>query len=357
MALKKKNYVGVDIGHHSIKVAQVEKTSAGYKVAKTATFATPVDSIKDGIIMEPKVVGFAIKAALKEAHIGAHEAIIAAAGGAVFVRTVPFPKLSPAMLRDSVKFEAARYLPGSVEDSFCEAEIVGPLNEAEMNVLLVAAPKDAVNSRLEACFHAGLHVDVVELEPFAMYRSMVETDPSRDYTDRAIALVDIGAATTKVAVVSSGVYSMQRTLPYGGNSLTDALVGTFGLETADAEAGKTVLDLSDLLGNGASENPPLRVIQPHLDDLIREIRRSLTYFQSQSQNDPNAKPVEMVILSGGGAQMKGVAQYFTAKLGITCEAGGVFSNPVISHSGVREDAGLDLTVAAGLGMRAYAKAA
>ncbi|PMU85967.1 type IV pilus biogenesis protein PilM, partial [Pseudomonas sp. GP01-A4] len=84
---------------------------------------------------------------LKEHGIHATSAHIAAAGGSVFIRPIIFPKMSESTLRKSIRFEAGRYVPGSVDDSFIEFDILGPVDETRMNVLIVAAPKDIVQSR------------------------------------------------------------------------------------------------------------------------------------------------------------------------------------------------------------------
>ncbi len=357
MALfSKRSFVGLDLGHYSLKAVQLEKTPGGWRVTKSATAPTPPDALKDGVVIDPQTMGNAIKAMLRDAGITATTATIAAAGGSLFVRPVPFPKMSEAALRKSIKFEASRYVPGSVEDSFVEFEIMGPINETQMNVLIVAAPKDIVDSRVQACEAAGLEVDIVDVEMFAAYRSLVEA-----YQDEGslstMAIVDIGASTTNMSVVDHGVFAMNRSIPNGGKALTDALKSYFKLSDEDAEHGKAQLDVSELLDEVPKENPPLRVLQPHLDDLVREVRRSLNYFQSQQTEGSDPRAVERLVLAGGGAKLPGIARYIEHKLGLPVQCAGVFENPRILHGSTKDDSGLELAVASGLAMRGLAKAA
>ncbi len=351
--------VGVDIGHSTIKVVQVDKSGAGWKIVKVGTAPTPPEVMRDGNVTNPEELGAAIKQAMKEGHIHSGHAVIAAAGGATFVRTVPFPKMSPNLLRDSVKFEAGRYVPGSVEESYVEAEIVGPLSDTQMNVLLASAPKDLVAGRIAACREAGLHVDIVDLETFAAFRTLVETDPSRSAGEESYMFLNIGGSSTSVTVIDKGVFVMNRTMPSGGNTLTEALKQAFKLETVDAEAGKTVLDLRELLAGTVVENPPLKVMASQVDDLVREIRRSMNYLQTQNQQAEGTPPVEIkeIILTGGGAKLRGLDAYLSAKLGLPVHALGVFDNKNIINAGGAEDSGLDLTIAAGLAIRGQLKAA
>ncbi len=354
----KRVFVGIDIGHHFIKVAQLEKGSGGFRIARYGEIRTPGDAVKESVIVDPQSIGNAIKQVMKENDMKATSAVIAVSGGAVIVRPVRIPKMSEATLRKSIKFEAGRYVPSSVEDSYVEFEIIGEVDENQMDVLIVAAPRDVVESRVRACQAAGLEVDCVDVEPFAAYRALVESDPGSQWHDKTIAMIDIGGSSTSMSVVTQGVFAMARSLPQGGQTLTDALKAYFRLSDEDAESGKAQLDLSELVDDSTPrENPPLRVVQPHIDDLIREVRRSLNYFQSGGgENAPKSKAVEAVVLSGGGARLPGIADYLGHKLGMPAVSLGLFDNPTFGAS-AGEGKGLELGVVTGLALRPFTKAA
>jgi type IV pilus assembly protein PilM len=245
-----------------------------------------------------------------------------------------------------------------VDDSFIEFEILGRTDDNQMDVILVAAPKDIVNSRLAACDQAGLEVVNVDVEVFAAFRSLVETDPEADWQEKTVALVDIGAAKTNMSVVRHGTFAMTRSISQGGGVLTEALRQYFKLSHEEAEQGKAQLDMDSLTeDSGPQEVPPLRVIQPHVDDLIREIRRSLNYYQSQLTEGEQTKNVDMVLMTGGGAKLKGLDKYASHKLKLPTTAIGVFRNPRISYCGTEDlEEGMDLSVVAGLAMRPYLNA-
>jgi type IV pilus assembly protein PilM len=352
----KKSYVGVDLGTHALKAVQVEKSGNMWRLSHAAVAKTPPDCIRDGVVTDQESLATAIKQLLKNGGISATSAHIAAAGAAVFVRVVPFPKMPEAVLRKSIKYEASRYVPGSVDDSYIEFEIVGPINETQMNVLIVAAPKDIVESRIKACEAAGLEVESVDIEVFASYRSLIETSPNYDISESTIALVDIGASNTSVSVINKGVFSMNRAIPNGGRALTDELKKRFGLEDDDAEEGKAQLDVRGFLGSG-DETPPLKVIQSQLEEMVREIRRSMNYFQSQQAESGEGSTVDKLVLTGGGSKLTGLAEYLAQKLSMPVENPGVFSNSRILPPGADFGLGEDLAVASGLALRSYGKVA
>lgn len=91
--------------------------------------------------------------------------------------------------------------------------------------------------------------------------------------------------------------------------------------------------------------------------MIREVRRSLNYYQSQQTEHGSPKPVSRIILSGGAAKMAGLANYFEHKLGVPVTCTGVFDNPRFLQASGEASQGLDLSVASGLALRAFAKSA
>lgn len=356
---RQKSYIGIDLGGNSIKAVQLERTQAGWKIEKAIRWPTPASAIQDGVVTDVEALADAIKAMVKEHKLSATNAVIGASGGSVIVRTVNIPNMPEAVLRKSIKFEASRYVPSSIEDSYIEFEILGQADEDNMSVLIVASPREIVESRVKACELAGLEVEIVDVEAFAAYRSIVESGFGDNYADQTIAIVDIGAHSTNVSVVNSGAFAMTRTIPQAGATLTEALKSYFKLSDEDAESGKAQLDLNLLLdASKPSENPPLRVIQPFLDDQIREIRRSLNYYQSQQTDGNQSNPVARLVLCGGGSALVGLDKYLEQKLGIETTCNGVFENPRFVFSGQYDPgSGLDLAVASGLAMRPFTKAA
>lgn len=356
---KKKSYVGIDIGHKTIQLVQIDRSGGGWRVGRAFTVATPTDSVSDSVVVDVDAVAMAIKGGLREGRFHASSAVTSVSGGSVIVRLIrDIPKMTEDMLRKSIKYEAGRYVPSSVEDSYIEFEILGDSPEGTMDVLIVAAPREVVESRIKAIEKAGLDVDVVDVESFAAYRSLVESNTGSVMAQMTLALVDIGAAMSTVSVVSQGKFVMTRTIQQGSHSWTEALQTYFKLEEADAESGKAQLDLTPLIGDTVLDNQPLRVLQPHVDDLIREIRRSLNYYQGQQTESGSTNPVTHLLLCGGGAKLKGLAQYVGHKLGIEVVAMSIFDNAAVLPSGdMNPEDGIELSVAAGLAMRSFAKSA
>ncbi|MBS1711007.1 MAG: type IV pilus assembly protein PilM [Armatimonadetes bacterium] len=355
---KKRSYVGIDIGHKTINLVQLEKVGHGWKVSRQGMIPTPSDSVKDGVVIDPDVVGIAIKGALREFKISASSAVVAVSGASVIVRMIKTAKMTPQMLRKSIRYEAGHYVPSSIEDSYIEFEILGETEDGQLDVMIVAAPREVVESKKRAVERADLEVDIVDIEAFAIYRSLIEADENSVLHNMTVAIVDVGAAATTVSVVSDGKFMMTRTIVAAGQAMTDALKSYFQLNDEQAEIGKSQLDFTPLAANPLTDNPPLKVVQGHVDDLAREIRRSIGYFQTQQAEGAKSNPVTHILLTGGGAKLRGLGEYMSSKLGAEVITTGIYDNPKFIPIGdLPPGKGLEWSVATGLAMRAFMKAA
>ena len=332
----KETTVGVDIGSSCIKAVEIEPTSTGWTLLNAAVAPTPKDAIKDGIVVNILDVSHEVRNMLKEAGIRATGAVCAVSGSQVIVRQVQFPKMPEQALRKSIKYEASKYISSSMEDSIVEFEILGDAEDpGQMNVMLVAAPRDMVESRVSVLISSGLEPLVVDIEAFALIRALVEFSASDEYLHRTVALIDTGASHTDVNIVSRGEFALTRNIPIAGDSFTNAIKSLTGSSFEEAEALKlrmTAEQPIDLLGAAEQDNRNWRVVQPLLDELIREIRRSIHYYQSQFPEGSTDAFVSKIVLTGGSARMRGIDTYISAKLGIPTEMADVFQQTAI-HTG------------------------
>lgn len=325
--------VGIDIGSSALKAIQVEPTRDGFRVIRAAQQKTPVGAIRDGVVQDRDAVASAIRQMLKAANITANSAIIAVSGPTVFVRQIQLPKMPDAALKRSIPYEAGRFISSNVDDSAIAYEILGPADEDPnlLNVMLVAAPKEMVDSRIAVVERAGLDVVSADLESFALIRSLVETQYARYNDGNLRALVDIGAGHTEVTILLGTRFQLTRAVSIAGDTFTDALKNQLRIDTAEAETRKAELDLNVLIQG--SDNPQdyeaPRAVQNVIDELLREVRRSIVFYQSQLPEGTPQQNITEMILAGGSAQMLGLAQYVTARLGLEARVGDPFENPGI----------------------------
>lgn len=355
----KDTIVGIDIGNSHIKAIELEPIGTGYRLVNAALQVTPLDSCRDGVITNILDVAQSVKALLRSANIRSTGAVAAISGSQVIVRQVQLPKMTEANLRKSIKFEAAKYVSASMDDSVVEFEILGDVEGTDqMNVMLVAAPKDLVESRVSVLEAAGIEPVAIDVEAFAIIRALVESDENSEFATKTAALIDMGASHTDVNIVSNGAFALTRSIPIAGDSFTNAIKTLTGFSYDDAERLKFEMAMQesiDKLSAQEVESKCWRVVQPLLDELLREIRRSIHYYQSQFPEGAEQAAVSQIVLTGGTARMPGMAAYVASKLNVPVEVGDAFSKASISLGRFPqefvEDYGPVLVVGTGLALK------
>lgn len=374
----KETVVGVDIGSRLIKVVQADpgRGPGEWRITRAAVGATPAEAVRDGVIVNRAAVAQALRDLFALAAIEASAATAAISGSSVIVRHVKMPRMAESVLRKSVRFEAGKYISASVEDSLIEFEITGPVpgEPDKMGVMLVAAPNDMVDSRLQTLSEAGVEPVAIDVEAFALQRALLDLSATRPGDGATFALLDVGAVTTDVNIITNGQFALTRNISIAGDNFTSALKAVSSRqEWADLEALKTEVDMGALLSPDANpEQVALaRAVQPVMDELLREVRRSTNYYQSQLNDpansilppgvgDPSTGAVSKIIVTGGSAKMLGLESYMSARLGVPVELWNVFDNPALdttafAPSFLKENHSL-LTTAVGLALKELTEA-
>jgi type IV pilus assembly protein PilM len=359
------NVIGLDIGSSSIKLAQLVATREGIALRKAGSTLTPPEAVKNGVIVDPLGISQAISSLLEALQVEAGIAVGGVAGPAVVVRQVALPVMSPKQLRQSVVWEARNYISFPVEDSILESQIISrpesPSSGNMMDVMLVAAPREMVESCAETIEMSGLEPVAVEVQSFAAMRALIDLAP--DQENATLALVGIGASFSEITIVKGGNFVLSRVIPIAGNSFTDAIRTSLEIGREEAlmlkeTALRVVLDEEERAALDPAAQQASRAVEPLLEELIREVRRSLAYHDYQQKlGDAGAKGkgADKIILSGGSAKLAGLDRYLQHQLGIPTA---LASLPALvglgdnsDNAGFLKEHAPTLVIAAGLALR------
>ena len=150
-----------------------------------------------------------------------------------------------------------------------------------------------------------------------------------------VALVELGAEVTNVSLHAGGMLVGLRSIPLGAKDITDDIACAFGVQRRDAERLKCFYgsamtsprdnhEMIEANQMGAEEgDDPTRITRAQLMTVIRQQVETLT-----SQIDAALKslgftgPVgRQVVLTGGGAELKNIADYMQGVLGRAVRVG------------------------------------
>jgi type IV pilus assembly protein PilM len=202
-----------------------------------------------------------------------------------------------------------------------------------------------VDSQVEAIEVAGLDPVAVEIQPFAMMRGILAANGSHAAEEETTAVLGMGAAYTDITIMKGGMFVLTRMIPIAGDAFTDAIKNALDIDTEEANHLKeTAMQVVSSEEERATLDPAAqqasRAIEPLLDELIREVRRSLAYHDYQQQA-PDAGAgdlgVNRILLSGGSAKLPRVNEYFMSQLGVPVEVVSIFGTGQLRAHGVNQE--------------------
>jgi len=195
-----------------------------------------------------------------------------------------------------------------------------------VDIHVVAADGSPVRN-LDLCVRsAHLEVKSIVASPVATGMACL----SEEERELGVALVEIGAGLTNVSLFAGGMLVGLASIPFGSADITDDIASAFGTNRAQAERMKCFYgsamasprDNHDMIevapvsaesdageGGRITRAQLIAVIRQRLDHLVGEVAKEL---KALGFSGPVGR---QVVLTGGGAELKGLADYMQGALG------------------------------------------
>ncbi|MBF6647158.1 MULTISPECIES: pilus assembly protein PilM [unclassified Methylobacter] len=346
---KQNAVLGVDVSTAAVKLLELSKVGARYRVENYAVASLPQDAIIDKNIANIDVIADAIKVALKQSGSKLKQAAVAVAGSAVMTKIITMPaSLSSDEMEEQIMVEADQYIPYSLDEVNLDFEVQGENenNPDMVDVLLAASRKENVDDRVEALAKAGLKARVVDVEAFAMENAFtLLADQLPDSLEgRTIAIADIGATMATLNVLHDCRTVYTREQGFGGRQLTEEIQRRYGLSYEEAGLAKK--------HGGLPDNYATDVLEPFKRAMVQQIARSLQFFVSSSAN----RGIDSIILAGGCASIPGVEKLVEQSLGVPTYIANPFINMALSNRVKPQVLSNDapaMMIACGLALRSF----
>lgn len=303
---KTNKVLSIDITNESITI--IELTVSQKKqtnIHNVLIFETPEDAYEDGIIKDADRMAAAIREQLSSRGISNKNAIFVLSSAKIVNREVVVPFVKPNKIRGIINANSSEYFPVNIEDYVVSHSVLETVVDAENNkqirVLAVAAPTQMVKSYYELAGLAGLNVVSVDYIGNAMLQ-LIKTQTSANATTMVIQL---GSESTVLNIVQGDNLLLQRTVPYGTNSVVNVIMDEKGV---DATTAMTLLQNDRLITVDFDDNEATGAFRY----LINNIGRVMDYYASKNPE----KPIDDVFLTGDGALIKGIDGLFKIQLNV-----------------------------------------
>lgn len=317
-------FLGIDIGTTSLKLAELKKTGGKLELSNYGILEKygHLERINDAIqtssfkLLEESTA-LLLKQLIQATKIDTTTAFMTLPGFSSFVSLINFPEMTQQELAKAIRFQAGQYLPMSLQEMTLDWQIVEHEN-GKMQVLLMAVPTDTIQRYVKTAELAKLNLKGLELETMAISRLLgtKEKNPA--------IIVDIGARTTSISIIDKGTLRQTYNIDTAGGDLTQVIASALGINPLRAEEIKKNVGLDSQY---QGEISLLKLLIPLLDVIKREIEKSINNYYLQSK-----RKVEKIILTGGGANLRGLDKYYSEKLLLPVIKGDPFSWGLISYN-------------------------
>lgn len=346
--------VGLRIGSTQLAAAHVRNNGSA-EVMQLARVPLDRGLIVGGEVREPVALAKALKSFFAENKLPKKDIRLGIASNRIGVRVLDVPGVDdPKQFENAIRFRAQEVLPIPIVEAVLDHVVVGEEVDGEgetiRRVLLVFAHRELVSQYVDVCRHAGLRLAGIDLDAFALLRAIGPRTDSEGR--RASVVVAIGHERTVFAVSDGELCEFTRVFEWGSNAIDVAIARALNLSPSQAEPLKAELDLAASEPSAGLSPMQFEVarsaVTGEIGHLVRELLSSLRFYQSQS----DSLDLHEVVLSGGGAQLSGLAAEIQRGLGVPVRVGDPFGRVSLAKRVQTPESAGSYAVAVGLGIDA-----
>ncbi|WP_458412198.1 cell division protein FtsA [Schinkia sp. CFF1] len=336
----------LDIGTRSVVGIILRKKENGYEIIDIEVKEHKNRAMLDGQIHDVLAVAKLIqeiKEKLEKRHGTLHKVCVAAAGRAlktkqsrvsvdisgkpiinkqdiIHLELSAVQQAQKELAQENMAIQSVHYycVGYSVLRYLLDEDEIGSLvdqqgERASVEVIATFLPKVVVESLLAALHRAGLEMDALTLEPIAAINVLIPPSMRR----LNVALVDIGAGTSDIAITDLGTVIAYGMVPIAGDEITEAISDQYLLDFPLAEKAKRDLStnneikITDILGfeTEISKEEVVQSILGSLDKLASSISNEILTLN-------NHKSPKAVMLVGGGSLTPELPSLLAKKLNL-----------------------------------------
>ena len=309
---RKKTTVGLDIGSGLIKVAVIDHSKREPELVRVTITPLLADAIVEGEVMDPGIVADAIQAALASASIDTKDVVTAVACSDVIIKKISIERVKEHQARELMRWEAEQHVPFDMESVELDFQILDPdADGVEMSVLLVAAKRELIESKIRVCTDAGLEPAMVDVEAFALHNAFEVNHP--DAMNGVVGLLNIGHDVTNINILDDGVPLLTRDLTVGTRRFREDLQRECGLAA----------DAAQQLLQGYDRSPHLdAVIESRGEEIAVGVERAAAYLAQNSR----AGGMRALYTCGGGSRIPGLNEMLASRLHLTVRQANPLAN-------------------------------
>lgn len=325
---------GLDIGHSSLKVMQLEASGKRPKVVGYgSSYRYAVSSIENGVLVDQTALSKALHDLFDNRLMGeitSKKVACTIPSSYSFSRPLKLPVIKDEDIKEAVHLQAEQYIPVSPDKLYIDYEILRK-DSQNIDLLVVATPKNIVDSYMSFLASMGLEPAALEPTMNATARAFGLGDPARE---APTVLMDFGANATDIAVYEKTIF-VNSTVQGGGSTMIDLIAKQLGISHEEAYTVKN----KEGIGYEGQLREIRVAVEPLLTNLVRETHKIMRYYNERMLT--HGLEVAQAVITGGGANMPGLSEYLSKELDVpvrlldpwaTIDFGGLPMPPTLERS-------------------------
>lgn len=343
-----KRVVGIDIGAASVKVVELEQRDTmlalkTYGELQLGPYGEkPLGSVVQLVLQQRTE---ALVDVMRESKVVGEAGVLALPLASSFVTVIPIAASEDEDIAPRVQVEARKHVPLPLSEVSLDWTELPPLKASDIvttrEVLIAAVQNDAYSDMNLLMSSVKLSQQPTEVEMFSVLRAV--SDSKND--GAPIAVIDLGAQTSKIYIAQDGMVRKVHRVFAGGAQVTQRIAQNLSVSFEDAENIKRNYVPGDQQAIAITE-----ATQTTFSRALQEFRRVLLQYENQS-----GVPIETVLLTGGVAafpEMVNIANYHLDRAVTRANAFSKVAYPAFMEDTLTEIAP-SFTVALGAALRPY----
>ena len=293
---RKHTVVGLDIGSHAAKAAWGEQRGRSVVITRVESLRLPAGKENLDSVIQPWIEKLGIRR---------HPCVLGISAADTIFQPLFLAPEDPRSPEQAAVMEVLRFKEMASDPMiFAHSQI--NINPGERRLLLAMARAAIIERALERARGWELEMLNVVPTPAALFEAAIATEEAAPPQQPAV-YANIGASGTEIAIGSRDTGLLfARAFGAGGQMFTDAVSRSEQIPAVQAENRK--------LSEGAigADSPLSSALAQVADTWIRELQSCLAVYRSLFP-DRRAQP-SRVLLTGGGAELRGMAERVSAAL-------------------------------------------
>jgi type IV pilus assembly protein PilM len=343
--------IGLDLGHRSLKMAQVALTADCMRVltVKRAPIDPPVAG--DGR-EERQALVHTIKRLLAEGDFKGRNVVSALPVDRLKITSVRLAATDAPDADELLRKEAAERFgldPATDAINYLLAGSVHQGEELKNEYILLAADNETIADHIALLEEAGLTPVGIDAPACALFRTFERTMRRQEDREKTIIFLDIGHRYTIVVFGRAGEICFIKHLPIGISHFSDEIALVLGVTVNDAELLRLKLQQDEPI-EASTRRSVIDALNTVAEQLAGEISLCLRYYTVTFRG----KRVERAVIAGGGTHEQVLLDVLRRHLSVRIEIAEPLrgSEPASGRVGRDcEEGSADLALAVGLSLK------